>query len=908
MLTLALGLVAVMTSNSRELVAADVVRPVPQVESLSPEFWAPPSAAYRVLVRSDGLHALSYSTLQAAGLPVDSIDPRTFQMYFMGREMAISVTGENDGGFNPGDTVLFYGRSVDSMYFEGLLPDHKYTATAVFWLGYGGAAGKRMVIKDGGMSGSPSGPYAYREHQEQQKRYTSNYPRYSAEPRFLAEDDRWQWIRLQVLGAAGSKSQDFTFVADNLATGQLSGVFAAHVVGGSQGTHGLRVYVNGTLVYDNGTTWKDYEPFEAVGSFAQSLLVNGNNTIRLEVYNTGQSFTEEYIDWLEVGYNRVHVAQGNGLIFDGQPAAGAWRYTVENFASNDVQVYDISDLYNVGEVSNISLSGVAPFAASFGSNDQGRRYMALTAAARIAVAAADIQLAVNSASSYTPANLLDTANGADWIMITHRDFWSSALPLAVHRSKQYRVAMIDVQAIYDQFNGGMPSAESVRSFLAYAYANWQAPKPQFVLLAGGGTNDMRRYGGDNTKLTYVPTFLYPADPTLGDTSADNRFVMLEGNDAVPDMHLGRFPTYSAAEISIMVGKTIHYEDNTLRRDSWTRNVMFVSDDLEGGGGNFYAFSDEIADGYHDQAQTIKYLPQPFRAQKVYLGQTCDLGNPALAVECRATISNTLNVDGALFVSYVGHAQKKNWAVEKLLDSSLASAATNYDRLSIFLPMACFEGFFFEAPLSERSLSETYLLNPNGGAVASWSPTGFGVATGHDYLEKGMFLATFTDQVNTLGEATTAGKAFLHDNAPPGAFADLLDTFTLLGDPALQMQLFEVPTATEMVGMSATLQQDGVSISWQSNSEVAIVGYNVIRRDQLTGDSVKVNDHLIPAQFSGSTSGGSYQFLDSTAVNGGSYNYSLELVGSDGVVIPYGSADVQGVALTFKVFLPVMTRQ
>ena len=164
----------------------------------------------------------------------------------------------------------------------------------------------------------------------------------------------------------------------------------------------------------------------------------------------------------------------------------------------------IRDRYNVGEISNIGLSGAGPYAASFGSGDQGRRYIALTAAARKSVVAADIQLANNSTSLYTPANLLDTTNGADWIMITHRDFWSAALPLAVHRQQLHSVAMIDVQAIYDQFNGGMPSAESIQSFLAYAYANWRTPKPRFVLLAGGGTNDMRRYGGDNTKLTYVP--------------------------------------------------------------------------------------------------------------------------------------------------------------------------------------------------------------------------------------------------------------------------------------------------------------------------------------------------------------------------------------------------------------------
>ena len=47
---------------------------------------------------------------------------------------------------------------------------------------------------------------------------------------------------------------------------------------------------------------------------------------------------------------------------------------------------------------------------------------------------------------------------------------------------------------------------------------------------------------------------------------------------------------------------------------------------------------------------------------------------------------------------------------------------------------------------------------------------------------------------TLGEATLSGKLTL---ASSGEYLDLLDTFTLLGDPAMAMNLTLVPWTHEL---------------------------------------------------------------------------------------------------------------
>ena len=119
---------------------------------------------------------------------------------------------------------------------------------------------------------------------------------------------------------------------------------------------------------------------------------------------------------------------------------------------------------------------------------------------------------------------------------------------------------MDAQQVYDQFNGGVMSAEAIHDFLAYAYTNWSL-QPEYVVLLGDGSSDIRNYRYSTP--TYIPPYLYLADPDLGETAADNRFVTITGNDNVPEMHLGRLPANTAAQAAAMVNKIIAYEDHAV---------------------------------------------------------------------------------------------------------------------------------------------------------------------------------------------------------------------------------------------------------------------------------------------------------------------------------------------------------
>ncbi len=871
--------------------------------------WTPPTPSYKIIVDKDGIIRLSYSDLQAAGLPVDSLNPKSFKLYWMGQQLPIQVDGESDNVFHSTDHILFYGRNLDSLFYDGVWPDSKYTGENVYWLTYGGANGQRMAAKSSGGSGTVAGSYLRKDHLEVNLTYFQDRPYHVGDPmpqRYEPGADRWQWIWLRTPGATNPRKFPFNLnnlpatAADGFVTVRMQGTSGRQFLFQPPIAHHIRLYMNGTQIYDNPTAGYDFTGFTVTTTVPHNtLLNNGPNRLWVEFVPSGSS-TEVYVNWYEVNYRDSHVAESSQLLFDGETAPGPWRYTVTGFADNDIRVFDVTDIFTPRHFTGATIGSNQ---VTFGDSTSARRYIAVSASGWLPPLR--IEPYAPQTSAFSPADLLSTANGSDWIAIAHKDVWPEAVRLANYRSAKYRVTLVDVDQIYDQFNGGMRSSESIQQFLSYVYHNWTAPKNKFVLLFGDGTNDMRRYKGSSFP-TLIPPFLVAVEPTLGETSADNRFVTLVGNDLLPDMSIGRFPVDTLPEAALMVSKTISYETTPVV-DDWNLNVLFISDDGEGGGGDFFHFSDVLADGYASSTQEpeTKYLPEPYTSTKIYLGLNInnEPGTCMTAGVCQQEIVDGVN-NGALFTSYVGHAQLTNWATEPLVDAGIVSRFTNMDRLSIFLGMACLEGFFHEPNLVP--LAESYLLSPLGGAVASWSPTGFGVATGHDWLEQGLFLSVFQDGETILGLASDAGKKYLHDNAPAEKYDDLIDTFLLFGDPALQIQGFVGPTAVDMTGLSAQASADGVQVAWGTVKETEILGFDVLRSQRPDGPFSTITSAMIPALSPGASQGNPYSFVDATANPEVSYWYKLKVLTLKGGSEEYGLAAVVP-GSTNKLFLPSVGR-
>lgn len=738
----------------------------------APAAWTPPNPGYKVAVKQDGIYQLTYAQLQTAGLPVTTLDPRTLRMFNSGQELRIRVTGEADGRLDSGDVVLFYGRGSNT----------RYTDTNVYWLTYGGAQGARMSSKASQGGGTQAASFLASSRLEENLVYVSSLPK-------LSGFDHWYGKLWTATGASKSFTENLTVNKMATTATAATAELGVRLAGNTDRRHHVRLYVNNQQVLDNSTSWIGRTVYSTTVSFPHSYLVAGVNQVKVELVNDVPGFTVDqvYADWFRLGYQRTYAVDGDVLAFGGD-TAGTWQYRVTGLSNSSVEAYDITDPVGPSMITGASVTGTGTFTLGFGDNAPApRRYIALTTGAR---------LSPLSITPDTPSSL-QSGPGADYIIITHGDFKSAIQPLADRRTTQgLRVRVVDVQDVYDEFGYGLMSAEAIRDFIAYAYksASWTRPAPGHVLLVGDGTYDMRRYLSTSSP-TYLPPYLENVDPDLGETATDNRFVAVNGSDILPDLNIGRLPANTAAETKAMVDKILAY-DAVTPSQAWTARMLLVADDLEDGGGNFRALSDAIADGYSTyQGRQARNLPSPYVAKKIYLGQTCDLSNPAASVECRQQIISTLNTQGALMVSYIGHGTKTYWAKERLFDVAALAQLQTGGHLPIMLPMTCNEGFFHEPQVGAESLSEAEIRVANNGAVASWAPTGFGLSTGHDYLERGLLLNMFYGRIDQLGAATTAAKLYLVANAAPGAFVDLIDTFLLMGDPTLRVPLQSAPLNT-----------------------------------------------------------------------------------------------------------------
>jgi len=758
-------------------------RPLPEITS----------PAYKLGVNSDGLYRLTYADLQAAGVDVDNLDPRTLHVSVGGQEVAIQVVGETDGRFDPGDALLFYGQKVNT----------RYTDTNIYWLTWGGAAGRRMPSLDGtpGASTPLLASFETSLHLEHDHIYQSSRP---SGP----QNDRWYWDYVYAAGSPAFK--DFSFTITNLFTGSYSATVSGLLRGyAATPQHHTRLYLNGHLFDD--ALW----PADAAYSFTVSVphhyLQPGQNILRLECpLDGGITLDVPMINWFEIGHRQVYTTSSDWLVFDGD-LPGTWKYQLRGFTTSTVAILDVTDPLTPRRIENAAVQAGVGYTLTFGHVITAEHHYL---AAAIAESLQPAQMVLDTSSSLSSGD-----NGADYLMITHHDFYTDILPLANWRAAQgLRVQVVDVQDIYDEFSAGVFDAQAIRDFLAYAYAHWQAPAPTYVLLVGDGNYDFKNGLGFGD-VTYLPPYLADVDPWLGETAADNRYVCVSGDDNLPDMHIGRLPVRTSAEAAAMVAKIISYEQAA--NQPWNQQLLFVADNADSGG-DFAASAESVI---------ARFVRPPYAAQKIYYGITHT--TPAAT---RAAIVAAIN-QGQLLVNYFGHASVQWWAAEQLFRRADISSLDNADKLPVVAAMSCLEGYFINPSLpggDASSLGESLARAAAKGAVATWSPSGMAVATGHDYLDSGLLQAIFLDDVTEIGAATTQAKYALFSGT--SYFRDLLDTYVLFGDPATRLKTLpaELGLSLSVTPVGALITGETLTYTLVFSNSGAATAHHVTIEQQLEG--------------------------------------------------------------------------
>lgn len=721
-------------------------------------------------VRSPGLYRVTYEDLDALGL--GTVNPNTVRLFRGEDEVLMEWQGDTDDAFEPGEAFLFYAEPRFS----------RWTAVDVYRLAVAAPGPARMPTRSADPAGMPlAAPWAEQTFEENREytpdRFTSGIP-------VGRDGDRWVWDYL--VGPARAP-MTYTFsltAADSLASVTL------WLIGYTATDHRWAVQVNGTAIGE--VAWSGRTAVTATLPIPPNVLLKDNNTLTLRSVVTEGA----WLDAFAVRYARSTVPAGVSVTFGETASAppssalpsmshhlylplvlrgaqiGARAYRVALAAPGPYRAYDITDPLRPVRLTGFRVDGSTITLGDPG--DMPRRYFVV---AESGIRAPD---RIRPREDVWGFHTTGGAIGADYLIITHPAFAGALGPLIdLRRSQGLTVTVANVLGVYDTYGDGRPDPEAIRRFIADMYAHGN-PRPSFVLLVGDGSFDPRQYRSTSPP-TWIPPYLADVEPYSSETAADNRYVCVDGDDNIPDLLLGRLPVGSAEEARAMVEKIVRYETAPLP-GGWNANVVLVADDQDAAG-DFRALSDAAA----------AYVTAPFTTTRRYCSGT-EPGESDCPDADAEAIRSALPSDwnrGALLIQYAGHASWQQWAVERFFHLDDLPALFNSRRLPVVAEMTCFTGAFHRP---EATLDEDLLLLPDSGAVAAWGPTGLGVGAGHRRLSEGFFRAVFSDTVGTVGEAALAGKLNLLGAAQG---QEMMDTYNLLGDPALRFQRTIVPWAAHL---------------------------------------------------------------------------------------------------------------
>jgi hypothetical protein len=750
-------------------------------------------------LQQTGVYSLDYDSIVAKQPGLRDCPADRLTLTQDGRDVPIRIDGAG-GRFGPGARIVWVGHQLHGpeSWFD------PFSVNNVYLLG--ATPGPHARLADAVSEGSaPRAPLERTLHLEQENLMIRLD---QLQQRPGEESDVWQWAKLTHVDPApfstGFDLPDLLSRGDVVLTLDFRGLSALDPPPGYKGAktddHRVDVRINGKPV--GSLAWNGRDEIRREISVPASALTARENTLTLSVPKRAtpwQAKTDAIdvvmFNWIEARYALAGDLDAGVLPFSlagtGAPEL-SWR------GSGTPVLYGSDGKRRVGRALG------------------GNRYAFAPGAAGVELFPA-LDDALAKPTGLRPVASTDWTHPSqpyDYLIVAHPKLIDAIRPLAeFHEKRGLKVAILDVDDVYDEFNFGITHPRAIRNLVDRAWHEWPSPQPRFLLLVGDASFDIRhdtyndlnyakwthlellypnhfgavpgqKYENAPKKLAdrnLIPTWQFPSPE--GQSASDNWFGSV-GIDWRPVVAVGRFPVVEPGEVKAIVDKTINYLSQP-QLGAWRRDVMFITDEMEG----FKSASNEIAGALGKRG---------FLADKVY-------ADPAVSenVAHQNAIRNGID-DGRLIVHFIGHGGRYIWRTgppdlrknNDLFTLKDVDSLTNASRLPMILSMTCYSAPF-DNP-TEDSIGERFLREPDKGAIAvfaaSWrnspSPT-YSKSVIDELLKPGA----------TIGEAIVRAKA-------TEASRTLVEMYNLLGDPAV---VLERPHDTARLAFEADRWNPGVAV-------------------------------------------------------------------------------------------------
>lgn len=726
-------------------------------------------AYFKLHVWEDGIYRVSLNDLQNAGVNLTGMVPSNLHIIYRGEEQAIHVETDSVGNLN---YFEFYGRKndggVDSLLYRSPDTQHKpdpsqqptpYTSifsdTSAYFVTWNNTPGLRMQAVSSANYGNFT-PEPWFRH-----RVVANYNNLfwrgggsSTNPFFLLNSD---YVTGE--GYAGIAFQDGAEINRSIPTRGYANSgrpnkFRVRIMGSNTDYHPYLFEVQNNPIYTDNFFGISIKTME------YDTLVNLPNNTRLSVtaQMAGvQTSNAVVVNFFTIDYDRKFDLDGLNQItvFEWEDVDTARLSYTDIGISSEAWLWDLDGRHRVlGEESGTTAEFVLP-----GSAQKRNLYMVTDNGLKTPMIVPTTSL----------ANLSNTQNDADFIIISHKKLKSSAEAYKAYRDtctiNPVKARVVFVDEIYDEFSYGTKTPLAIKRFCKYALDNWST-KPEYFFIWGKGMYLPR------TNQNLIPTWGYPAT----DYEYVGNFFPEYEVKRIPEAAIGRVNVETNAEGFEYLKKVNEYEH--LAYTGWMKEAVFL-----GGGKNFNEQT-AISNSLLNTCLPIFEGPPSEGHVSYYMfkGNGQESNSPLTSEE-------RINA-GVGLIHFFGHSTANQFEV----DIQEPENYQNDGRYPIIFGQGCYGGDFTG---SQKSFGEKFVLIPGKGCVAyiANSTAGFlsELANYGQSLYQTGFGTQYGDRLGDVIQGTIGDYVMLPNGHTTNVFA-LNNAWqnNLQGDPALLMRFPEKP--------------------------------------------------------------------------------------------------------------------
>jgi hypothetical protein len=737
---------------------------------------------FKIPVGKEGIYKLNQSDLQAAGFPVGE-DPRKIQLFHRGVEQAIHVDGQDDGNFDVGDYIEFYGRRNDgtldaALYKPNTAQPHQYynlfTDTTSYFLTVGSINGKRIsVVNEQNTDNFPPEPY----HTDEKllvltNEYSGGVDYGEILNTFFDVGEGWMSGRIFQTQSVDYTLNDITGI---FPTGGLPEL-EVQMVGRGPMAHQVEIYVGTGVRLFATHTFSGFEHQNIKAPIQWSdIAADGKLTVRVKVNGVGGQPDRISITFIKLRYPQIMEAGSTEKTFSLAENANGKSFIQILNPSAGLRLFDITDPSTVTEIAG-TIAG--SFDAVVPSTLSKRKIFASSTTMSPAVKAVKFRQIIPSQHDYIiighPLLRRPALGYADPIK-AYADYRASS------DGGGYDTLLVNIQEVYDQFNFGETSPLGIYKFLEFL-TNSNSPK--YLLLIGKGLDVWYKYYRNPSGFTAFKDLV----PSAGYPGADMAFSTgLMGTTHEPAIPTGRIPATKAEDVAAYLNKVKETEALPFA-DLWRKNVLHLSGGREEG-------EPELLQSYLNDLESV--------AEDFHLGgKVAALAKYSKEIQV-VNVSKQVN-EGVNLITFFGHSSATNLDFDIGYATDPVMGYNNKGKYPTLLMNGCNVGAYF---LNYTTFGEDWVLARDRGATAFIAHSSYGFTSllkryADYFYSVGYQDTTFIDQ--GIGDIQKEiAKRYMSTTADSPPNTTQVQQMILLGDPAVK--LFGAPKA------DLEINNDNVSI-------------------------------------------------------------------------------------------------